>query len=132
MLAELLDIPHACGVYTAVSVKDSCAITQQRLDRKWLTVSLPLPCLLIIENDAFYPRNLTLSGILRARRQKIQRKDVCAIPAIDPQRCGWQGSVTRVTNLFVPKHSRCGQMLSLDDLDPLQSVLIKEGGLAHG
>jgi electron transfer flavoprotein beta subunit len=131
MLAEFLDIPHACGVCAPVSVEEGRAIVRQRLDVEYLSTALPLPCLVIMENDAFYPRDTTLSGILQARHQVIQREDSRTILPIDPLLCGSRGSATKVTKLFVPKHSRQGRMLSLHDLEPLRPILTKEG-VVHG
>ena len=125
MLAEILGIPHACGVCTTVSIKDNHAIVRQRFEMELLTTSLSLPCLVIMENDAFYPRNATLAGLLHARRQKIKLENLKTISHIDPLCCGVRGSSTRVKKMSVQKHSRRGQFLSLDNLGPLQAVLTK-------
>ena len=130
MLAEILAVPHACGVCAPVSVEDRNVIVKQRLDTEWLTTSLPLPCLVVMENDAFYPRDTTLAGVLQSRRQEIYRENIRTIPHIEPLLCGSRGSATRVIKTFVPKHSRKGQFLSLSELGQLQSILAREG--THG
>jgi electron transfer flavoprotein beta subunit len=127
MIAEKLGIPHACGVCAPVQRDQDGVLARQRMDHHILTTRLPLPCLVIMENDAFYPRNATLAGILRARRQEIIRPDPKDISGLDPLLCGGKGSATRVKKIFVPKHSRMGRMLSEDELEVLRPVLVRGG-----
>ena len=131
MLAEMLDIPHACGVCDLVRVENGGVVVRQKLDSRILTLSMPLPCVVVIENDLIYPRDIKLAAMLRARSLTINREDTATIHGIDPQRCGARGSYTRVKTLFVPEHSRKRHMLSMQELELLQSCFT-EARKTHG
>ena len=127
MLAEMLDIPHACAVFDLVGIEEGGLVVRQRLDTHILTLFMPLPCLVLVENDAMYPRDIKLADMLRARSLKIERENVSTISGIDPLRCGIKGSHTRVKEIFVPDHSRKKRMLSETEFEILGSVFAGAG-----
>jgi len=131
MLAEILDIPHACAVCDLVQVENGGVAVRQRLDSHMLTIFMPMPCLVVIENDTVYPRDIKLAAMLRARSVKIEREDLSTISGIDPLRCGGKGARTRVKKLFVPDHSRKKRMLSENEFEILGSLFNETRG-AYG
>jgi len=122
-LAELLGIPHACAVCRISDVGDSVVRAAQNIDSELLETVLPLPCLLTIENDMYYPRIPTLVNTLRAKRQDIACYNEESIPRLDPSQCGVSGSATRVKKVFVPNRMRRGMMLGQDQLELLLPIL---------
>ena len=122
-LAEWLNIPHAGTVCEIETIEDGKIFVKQLQVGYTQHLCLKTPCLLVVENDIFYPRIPSLNDVLRARKHSIKIKTEADINNIDIARCGFKGSATQVKHIYVPQNRRRGQMLRSEEYDCLLPVL---------
>lgn len=123
MLAERMGIPHVCGVSHMERGKEGEIDVVQHLEDREVFLRVNAPCLLILRGDICIPKNPTLQGILRARKQKIFLEDGQSIRGLDRRRCGLKGSATKVISLFVPQRTRKTKKLMRENIWELKPLL---------
>ncbi|MDR0908401.1 MAG: electron transfer flavoprotein subunit beta/FixA family protein [Spirochaetaceae bacterium] len=125
MLAECIrqGIPHAASICSEITIEDGKMRAMQRLEGIEREIRLNLPALAIMENDAFYPRDITLRGTLAAKRALINTIDNNTLH-IDPECCGIKGSACRVIKIFGTRRKRQGKIIKADEMG---KVLVKRG-----
>ncbi|MNW50598.1 Acryloyl-CoA reductase electron transfer subunit gamma [compost metagenome] len=95
-IAEHLGIPHITHVKSMEIDLNHYEITVSKNDQDIeLELKVPLPALLSIRKNSFYPRLPTIRGTLKAQTAEIKKWTEEEILA-DPQRIGLKGSATRV------------------------------------
>lgn len=132
MIAEFLHLPHVSMVQKIIYSDKTSICVQQRLDNMEQEVLVKLPCLLTVENNISVPRSPTLAGILRAKKAEIHLVDENHLTYLDPSRCGFSGSATRVQKVTVATQKRAGKMLSIDQLGMLVPLFEKRGAGHNG
>lgn len=124
-VAEMLKIPHACNVCAFKVLNETEIEVSQRLDDRLQTLTMSIPCLLIIENDFDYPRNPSLINTIKAKKAVIEIKTESDFD-LDIAQVGFRGSATRVAQIFVPVKSRKIVFLTSDQLSELLPLITKE------
>lgn len=126
-LAERLGIEHAANV-TGISGVDADAVTVRiNMDDRVQTQRMRLPCLLTVEKDVNTPR---LPSYLRMKRMHEDGLRIWPASelAVDPARCGADGSPTRVERIFPPVPNAEKRLLrgSGDELGQALGALLRE------
>lgn len=109
-VATHLDIPQITYVRKLVSI-DAASITAQRmLEEGNETIRASLPCALTVVKEINEPRLPSLKGKMNAKKAQITVWKAENIGA-DPQKCGLNGSPTKVIRIFTPATRSDGEIL---------------------
>jgi electron transfer flavoprotein beta subunit len=86
-------------------------VVERNMDYGYDVVKLPLPALLTVSDEINKPRLSSLKGRMRAKKAEIIKLSASDIGA-EKDRIGLAGSPTRVVEVFAPKQSGDGEVLS--------------------
>ncbi|NTU61717.1 MAG: electron transfer flavoprotein subunit beta/FixA family protein [Caldiserica bacterium] len=93
-----------------IDAKAGTIIARRRLAKGIQRVQAKLPALVTVEKDVNVPRYASVSGIIRAIREKIHEWSADYIKA-DPEQIGFKGSPTWVKRIFTPPPREGGPKL---------------------
>ena len=126
-LAGQLGIPHVSNVCQILGYTDAGQLQlRQRMDGSLRTIQAACPLLVTVETDLAQPHIPSLREALRAKGKQIQVVGEAELPGLQPERCGLKGSATRVAEIQIPPKQQGAQMLSLEDLSPLETLIKEE------
>ncbi|MGI5869439.1 MAG: electron transfer flavoprotein subunit beta/FixA family protein [Kiritimatiellia bacterium] len=109
-VATHLDIPQITYV-RKVDAIDGASITAQRmLEDGNETIRASLPCAITVVKEVNEPRLPSLRGKMNAKKAELAVWTAADINA-DPQRCGLNGSPTKVIRVFTPAARSDGEIL---------------------
>ncbi len=101
-VAGHLDIPVITFVMGAKEVTEDSIVVERMLDNGKEIVRAGYPVLITVVKAEQRLRMPTLNGLISSFDVRVQKLGVSDIGA-DPQRCGLNGSPTRVKKIFTPK-----------------------------
>jgi electron transfer flavoprotein beta subunit len=132
-LAQALGLPLVQDVVRVdVASEGGRLVLHRKLERgDRQVVECSLPVLLTVESGLNAPRNPNIRGVLRARRQRIDRLDAARL-GLSPDDVGESGSLIRRTRLTPPKPKMKGLFVpdsKLSSADKLR--LLMSGGIAR-
>jgi electron transfer flavoprotein beta subunit len=93
-----------------IDLKARTIVARRRLAKGVQRVQAQLPALITVEKDINEPRYASVSGIIRAIREKINEWSADYIKA-DPEQIGFKGSPTWVKRIFTPPPREGGPKL---------------------
>lgn len=88
---------------TGFWVKEGQIQADCRMDGRTATVTIPLPCVAMVERDGFLPRMPSLKLRMQARKKPVNMISLADLADSDPKHYGLKGSATRVKKIFAPK-----------------------------
>ncbi len=113
-IAEKLDLPQI--TYAADIKKEGKTITVKRaLEDGYMTIQVPMPCLITCIKELNEPRYMSVRGILEYDQKPITVLDYEALkdePLIEPDTIGLKGSPTNIFKSFTPPVKGAGRMLA--------------------
>ncbi len=74
-----------------------------RMDGRTAEVTVPLPCVAMVERDGFVPRMPSLKLRMQGRKKSIKVISLQELEDRTPEHYGLKGSATRVKKIFAPK-----------------------------
>ena len=129
LLAKMLNIPYAT-LAMEIEIKGKKAIVKRELEANMFEkVELSLPALVTIQTGINEPRYVSIMGIRRVRKLKIEEKsmDDLGIPA---DMVGESGSIIESKRISLPPEGKGAEILtgSIDDICERLAQIIKERG----
>lgn len=110
-----------------IDTKAGSIVARRRLAKGIQRVQANLPALMTVEKDINEPRYASVSGIIRAIREKIYEWNAEYIKA-DPEQIGFKGSPTWVKRIFTPPPREGGPKLKGPETVP-QAVDLVMGNM---
>jgi electron transfer flavoprotein beta subunit len=121
-VAEELGVPHVAYV-TEVEGGERYLTVARRVDRQKETLRVPLPALLTILQAPSRPRDVPLSSVEEAFRDKgIERWSAEAL-GFEPHEVGLAGSATWVRRIREPEGSRKGRLVQEGLNEAVQAIV---------
>jgi electron transfer flavoprotein beta subunit len=123
-LAGIMQLPHICSVSSIAMDEKRCLRIHRQMDGIEELFTLDTPCIIITKPQIAAPYTPPLSEVLKSRRKKICILDENNLPGLKLERCGAEGSATKIKKLsvFAPRKNSI-RMVSLDDEALLLSLL---------
>jgi electron transfer flavoprotein beta subunit len=109
-IAAFLEIPVVTMVKEIVESDTRCWKVKASIDNGYRLMQVELPAVFTVTREVNTPRNLSFSGIIKARKKEIEQWGVHDLGA-DPESVGLRGSPTVVSRLNVQKSKREVQFL---------------------
>lgn len=113
-IAEKLNLPQI--TYAADIKKEGKTVTVKRaLEDGYMTIQVPMPCLITCIKELNDPRYMSVRGILEYDQKPITVLDYEALkdePLIEPDTIGLKGSPTNIFKSFTPPVKGAGRMLA--------------------
>ncbi len=130
-LAEMLNIPYAT-LAMEIEIKDSNVAVKRELESNTFEkVKLPMPALITIQTGINEPRYVSIMGIRRVRKLKIEEKDIESLD-IATSEVGKSGSIIEIQRLIPPPEGKRAEILSgnMDEMcEKLAQIIRERGGL---
>lgn len=110
-VATHLDLPQITYVRKILEL-DGASITAQRmLEEGNETIRAALPCVITVVKELNEPRLPSLKGKMAAKKAQLTTWTASDI-GCDPQKCGLNGSPTKVMRIFTPSARSDGEILT--------------------
>lgn len=128
-LAELLGIGIVRGVVKIkLDAESGCLVLHKKLDRgDRLVIECLPPAVISIETGANTPRNATIKGVLKARRQQIPRQGLADL-GLTLEKTGAVASRVKMTRLTPPKPRMKGLFVPDSNLSSADKLRMIMGG----
>ncbi len=125
-LAELLDIPHINGILELRIENNMKSIVAKSITEKnCMLLKMKMPCLLTAVKELNKPRNMSIRGILEARKKKLKVWSVIDL-GLMPDSVGLNASSTKVMRSFVPIHNSKCKFICDESEQEMVKGLLKE------
>lgn len=121
-LAAWLDLPLATYVAGIEQIQGRSMTVARLVEEGYQIVELPTPALITVVKEIGSPRLPTLRGKKKSKMIEISRFDSTNLD-LDPQSIGLSGSPTRVVNIYSPKVTRGGRLVSARDDDSVVAAV---------
>ena len=128
-LAKMLDIPYAT-LAMEIEIKGEKAIVKRELEANMFEkVELSLPALVTIQTGINEPRYVSIMGIRRVRKLKIEEKDIEDL-GIPTEMVGESGSIIESKRVNLPPEGEGAEILtgSMDEICERLAQIIRERG----
>jgi len=109
-VATHLDTPQITYVRKLVAIDASTITAQRMLEEGNETIRASLPCVITVVKEINEPRLPSLKGKMNSKKAQITVWKALDIGA-DPQKCGLNGSPTKVIRIFTPAARSDGEIL---------------------
>lgn len=119
-VATHLDIPQITYVRKVEEVSEDSIVADRMLEEGYELIRSSLPCALTVVKEIGEPRLPSLRGKIAARKAEITVWTAADIEA-DTDKCGLNGSPTKVVRIFTPTARVGGQII---DGEPEEAVAI--------
>ncbi len=130
-LAEMLNIPYAT-LAMGIEVADGKLIVKRELESNTFEkVELALPALVTVQTGINEPRYVSIMGIRRVRKLKIDERSIDELD-ISEDEVGEKGSIIESAKLMFPPEGEGAEILqgSLDEVcEKLAQIIKEKGGL---
>ncbi len=129
LLASMLRIPYAT-LAMGIEIKEGKAVVKRELESNTFEmVEIPLPALITVQTGINQPRYVSVMGIRRVRRLKIEEKGIDDL-GIEEEKVGRKGSIIESERLFFPEEGKGAEIItgSLDQICERLAQIIKEKG----
>lgn len=105
-IAELLNIPQITGIIDLKVENDmKSIIAKKATEENYLSLRTKMPCLLTAIKELNKPRNMSLRGILEAKKKELKIWSINDI-GLTSDSAGLNTSTTKVVRTFVPVRSK--------------------------
>ncbi|WP_461207847.1 electron transfer flavoprotein subunit beta/FixA family protein [Clostridium sp. DL1XJH146] len=113
-IAEHLKLPHIHLVSAIDKIQDKNIFVTQQLDNKEIKIKVSMPCVLIVQGEAFKPRLPSLKLKLKAKKKEINKITIDDMRDNNPEKYGLRGAPTRVRKIFLPEKTSRQEILTGD------------------
>ncbi len=131
LLAQMLNIPYAT-LAMGIEIREEKAVVKRELESNMFErVELSLPALITIQTGINEPRYVSIMGIRRVRRLKIEEKDMDDLE-ISHDRVGSSGSIIESKRVSFPLEGEGAEILtgSMDEIcERLAQIIREKGGM---
>ncbi|MBI5789216.1 MAG: electron transfer flavoprotein subunit beta/FixA family protein [Candidatus Schekmanbacteria bacterium] len=110
-MTEFLDIPFVAFVRKVEGIGNGKIKVERLMDDGYEVVEMSLPALITVVKEINEPRLPSLKGKMRAKSAPITVYNADDL-GVDKQKCGLNGSPTKVDKIFTPPPRGGGQQLS--------------------
>lgn len=111
-IAELLNIPQVTGIVDLKLESDIKSIIVKKVtEENYITIRTKMPCLLTAVKELNKPRNMSLRGILEAKKKELKIWSIADLN-LDPAFVGLDASTTRIVRSYVPIHNKNCKFIS--------------------
>lgn len=117
-IGEKLNIPQVTYVEKITDNKNGTLTVQRQLEDGYMTVDIPMPCVLTCIKELNTPRYMHVAGIFDCYSKPYEVYDYDALatdPLIEPDTIGLKGSPTNIFRSFSPPVKGAGMMLEGND-----------------
>jgi len=129
LLAGMLNIPYAT-LAVQIEIEDKKVIVKRELESNTFEkVELPIPSLITVQSGINEPRYVSVLGIRRVRKLKIEEKFLDDL-GISPDKVGEKGSIIESIKLMPPPEGKGAEMIegSIEEVCERLAQIIKEKG----
>ncbi len=128
-LAEMLNIPYATLAMELQFLNGKLIVKRELESNTFEKVELSLPALVTVQTGINEPRYVSIMGIRRVRKLKIEERGLEEL-GISPDEVGEKGSIIESTKLMFPPEGEGAEILqgSLDEICERLAQIIKEKG----
>lgn len=102
-LAQWMEVPHLNWVNQILELGESDGTVCVETEEEKLTLRLPMPCVLSVEQDLYQPRMPILRLKMAAKKKPITQLSLESFDDTDPEHYGLRGSATRVRKIYPPE-----------------------------
>ncbi|MBN2123400.1 MAG: electron transfer flavoprotein subunit beta/FixA family protein [Deltaproteobacteria bacterium] len=130
LLAERLSIPYASLVVGIDEVKGDSLVVRRELESNTQEkIEIPLPALLTVQTGINIPRYVSIMGIQKVRKIRIEEKEAEDLE-LDDSRIGEEGACVASITLSLPPVGEGAEMLtgSLDQICEKTAQIIRDKG----
>ncbi len=110
-VAEVLNIPFVAYVRKIEEIAGNKIRVERLMDEGYEVLEMSLPALITVVKEINEPRMPSLKGKMRARKAEITVWNADDLGA-DKEKCGLNGSPTKVDKIFTPPSRSGGEVLS--------------------
>lgn len=121
-LAHLLGFAHLAYVCGLEEVTPERLIAHWQVEEGYARVEVQLPAVLTVTRDCNKPRILSMMGVVQARGKPLETWSAADL-GVDPERCGLQGSPTRMGDMWMPESGRRQQVLTGEPEEVVQELI---------
>ena len=124
-LAEILGYSHVYYVSEIIEISKEEIIVVSKMGNYTDKIKVKLPTVLSIKSGSFNPRISSFRDKMMSQKKAIEILELKDLEDNNKNNFGYQGSPTRVKNMFVPKITRNGQVLSASRSENVDFLLEK-------
>lgn len=127
LLAKMLNIPYAT-LAMEIDIREKKVIAKRELEENMFEiVELSLPALITVQTGINEPRYVSIMGIRRVRRLKIEERDMEAL-GIPPDIVGSSGSIIESKKMNLPPEGEGAEILtgSMDEICEKLAQILRE------
>lgn len=120
-IAEVLDIPFVAYVKKIEEIGDGKIRVERLMEEGYEVVETTLPALITVVKEINEPRLPSLKGKMKAKKAEINVMTADDL-GVDKEKCGLNGSPTKVMKIFTPKPRGGGEILSGDTSEIVEQL----------
>ena len=123
-VATHLDLPQITYVRKLVEITDKSITAERMLEDGNETIKSELPCALTVVKEIGEPRLPSLRGKMAAKKAEITVWKASDI-GCEPEKCGLNGSPTKVVKIFTPEARGDGEILTGEPEETVAALVDK-------
>lgn len=129
-IAEYLGYPQVTYALEAETSENGLRVIQQGPEHKQV-LSVAVPCVITFTQPDFDVRYPTIKRKMAANRAQIPNVTAVDLSELDLEKCGLQGSPTKVKQTFVPVRSKSGMIVKEETIEDSSRKLAQLLSDAH-